>query len=310
MRIAVRTRFFRTVAMGAAAIVAVLLAAGLAGCSGGNAGNGDAASGGESGGKTLTVAMELAYPPFETRDEAGDAYGISPAFMQKFADAYGYDLVIENTAFDGLIPALQTGKADAVMSSITITDEREAEVDFTDPYAVAQLAILANAQSGIGSIDDLNQPDKTVAVKTGSTGDVYATNHLTNAQIVRLADESACVTEVVQGRADGFLYDQLTIYRNNQANPDTTTAVFIPFQDPEYWGIAVQSGDDELRAQFNEFIAQCKQDGTFEELTQEFLADEKAAFDELGFRWFFDFDDAGAADGAADDGSASAEDAA
>lgn len=310
MRIAVRTRFFRTVAMGAAAIVAVLLAAGLAGCSGGNAGNGDAASGGESGGKTLTVAMELAYPPFETRDEAGDAYGISPAFMQKFADAYGYDLIIENTAFDGLIPALQTDKADAVMSSITITDEREAEVDFTDPYAVAQLAILANAQSGIGSIDDLNQPGKTVAVKTGSTGDVYATKNLTNAQIVRLADESACVTEVVQGRADGFLYDQLTICRNNQANPDTTEAVFIPFQDPEYWGIAVTDSNDELRAQFNEFIAQCKQDGTFEELTQEFLADEKAAFDELGFRWFFDFDDAGAADGAADDGSASAEDAA
>lgn len=307
MRIAVRTRFFRTVTMGAAAIAAVLLAAGLAGCSGSDDG---AASGGESGGKTLTVAMELAYPPFETRDEAGDAYGISPAFMQEFADAYGYDLVIENTAFDGLIPALQTDKADAVMSSITITDEREAEVDFTDPYAVAQLAILANAQSGIGSIDDLNQPDKTVAVKTGSTGDVYATKNLTNAQIVRLADESACVTEVVQGRADGFLYDQLTIYRNNQANPDTTEAVFIPFQDPEYWGIAVADGNDELRAQFNEFIAQCKQDGTFEELTQEYLADEKAAFDELGFRWFFDFDDAGAADGTSADGSVSAEDVA
>lgn len=295
----------------AGAVVALLLAAGLAGCSGGS--DDGAESDGNSTDKTLTVAMELAYPPFETRDEAGDAYGISPAFMQKFADAYGYDLVIENTAFDGLIPALQTDKADAVMSSITITDEREAEVDFTDPYAVAQLAILANAQSGIDSIDDLNQPDKTVAVKTGSTGDVYATKNLTNAQIVRLADESACVTEVVQGRADGFLYDQLTIYRNNQANPDTTEAVFIPFQDPEYWGIAVADGNDELRAQLNEFIAQCKQDGTFEELTQEYLADEKAAFDELGFRWFFDFDDAGASagdDGGASDDAAASEDAA
>lgn len=286
MRIAVRTRFFRTVAMGAAAIVAVLLAAGLAGCSGGNAGNGDAAS----GGKTLTVAMELAYPPFEARDEAGDAYGISPAFMQKFADAYGYDLVIENTAFDGLIPALQTDKADAVMSSITITDEREAEVDFTDPYAVAQLAILANAQSGIGSIDDLNQPGKTVAVKTGSTGDVYATKNLTNAQIVRLADESACVTEVVQGRADGFLYDQLTIYRNHQANPDTTEAVFIPFQDAEEWGIAVKKGDTELLDQLNAFIAQSKTDGEFDRLTEKYLADEKKAFDQYGFKWFFDFE--------------------
>lgn len=292
MRYKVQAAPIKRMTVGAvAAAAALLLAVGLAGCSGGGA---STESDGGSADKTLTVAMELAYQPFETRDEAGDAYGISPAFMQRFADEYGYDLVIENTAFDGLIPALQTDKADAVMSSITITDEREAEVDFTDPYAVAQLAILANAQSGIGSIDDLNQPDKTVAVKTGSTGDVYATSHLTNAQIVRLADESACVTEVVQGRADGFLYDQLTIYRNNQANPDTTTAVFIPFQDPEYWGIAVQAGDDELRAQFNEFIARCKQDGTFDELTQEFLADEKAAFDDLGFRWFFDFAEEGA----------------
>ena len=105
MRIAGRTWIFRMIAMGVALVAAVLLAAGLAGCSGGGSAD-DAASGGESGGKTLTVAMELAYPPFETRDEAGDAYGISPAFMQKFADAYGYDLVIENTAFDGLIPAL------------------------------------------------------------------------------------------------------------------------------------------------------------------------------------------------------------
>lgn len=320
MRCRVQAVSIKRMAAGAiAAAAALLLAAILAGCSGGGSDGGEATnSDGGSTDKTLTVAMELAYPPFETRDEAGDAYGISPAFMQRFADEYGYDLVIENTAFDGLIPALQTGKADAVMSSITITDEREAEVDFTDPYAVAQLAILANAQSGISSIDDLNQADKAVAVKTGSTGDVYATTHLTNAQIVRLADESACVTEVVQGRADGFLYDQLTIYRNNQANPDTTTAVFIPFQDPEYWGIAVQSGDDELRTQFNEFIAQCKQDGTFDELTQEFLADERAAFDDLGFRWFFDFDEengsadeganAGAGTGAGD--AAGAEDAA
>ena len=302
MRCRVQAVSIKRMAAGAiAAAAALLLAAILAGCSGGGSDGGEATnSDGGSTDKTLTVAMELAYPPFETRDEAGDAYGISPAFMQRFADEYGYDLVIENTAFDGLIPALQTGKADAVMSSITITDEREAEVDFTDPYAVAQLAILANAQSGIGSIDDLNQADKTVAVKTGSTGDVYATTHLTNAQIVRLADESACVTEVVQGRADGFLYDQLTIYRNNQANLDTTTAVFIPFQDPEYWGIAVQSGDDELRTQFNEFIAQCKQGGTFDELTQEFLADEKAAFDDLGFRWFFDFDEES---GSADEGA-------
>lgn len=275
------------VATGAVAVLVFALGFTLTGCSGGQSADSAADSASD---KTLTVAMELAYPPFETRDEAGNPTGVAVSFMQDFADAYGYDLVVENTAFDGLIPALQTNKADAVMSSITITEEREQEVDFTDPYAVAQLAILANAESGVASIEDLNQPDKTVAVKTGSTGDVFATKNLTNAQIVRLADESACVTEVTQGRADGFLYDQLTIYRNNQANPDTTTAVFIPFQDPEYWGIAVAQGNDELRNQLNEFIAQSKQNGEFDRLTEQYLASEKAAFDTLGFRWFFDFE--------------------
>lgn len=279
----------------------------LAGCSGGRgAASGSAAAAGSAstdGARTLRVAMELAYPPFETKDDAGNPSGVSVTFMQDFADSYGYDLQIDNISFDGLIPSLQTGKADAVMSSITITPEREEEVDFTDPYAVAQLAILVGADLGVESVEDLNQAGRTVAVKTGSTGDVYATKNLVNAEILRLADESACVTEVAQGRADGFFYDQLTIYRNNQANPDTTRAVFIPFQDPEYWGIAVASGNDELREELNAFIAKSKTNGEFDRLTDEYLAEEKAAFDELGFRWFFDFEDAdaeGSADGAVD----------
>lgn len=287
---------------------AATMAAALAGCSGGQgaAGGSSAAAGSASDGaaRTLRVAMELAYPPFETKDDAGNPSGVSVTFMQDFADAYGYDLQIDNISFDGLIPSLQTGKADAVMSSITITPEREEEVDFTDPYAMAQLAILAGAESGVEQAEDLNQADKTVAVKTGSTGDVYATKNLANAQILRLADESACVTEVAQGRADGFLYDQLTIYRNNLANPDTTRAVFIPFQDPEAWGIAVASGNDELREELNAFIAESKENGEFDRLTEQYLADEKAAFDELGFRWFFDFDDADAEGVAASDADA------
>lgn len=242
-----------------------------------------------SGKPTLTVAMELAYPPFETKDDAGTAEGLSVDFMQDFADQYGYDLVIENTAWDGLIPSLQTDKADCVISSMTITDERKGAVDFSDPYAMAQLAILANANSGIEQAEDLNQAGKKVAVKTGSTGDVYATKNLTNAEIVRLADESACVTEVVQGKADGFLYDQLTIYRNNLANPDTTEAVFIPFQDAESWGIAVKKGNTELLDQLNEFIAQSKENGEFDRLTEKYLSEEKKAFDEHQFKWFSEF---------------------
>lgn len=245
---------------------------------------------GNSGGEdeVLVVAMELAYPPFETKDEAGNPSGISVDFAYAFGEYLGREVKIENISWDGLIPSLQTGKADMVISSMTITEEREKSVDFSDPYANAMLAILAYKDSGITSVEDLNQAGMKIAVKTGSTGYSYAQKNLTNAEIISLPDESACVTEVSQGKADAFIYDQLTIYRNWQQNIDTTSAVFIPFQDVDFWGAAVQEGNTELRDQLNAFIKKYTEEGGFDALSEKYLAEEKVAFEELGFQWFFD----------------------
>ena len=238
----------------------------------------------------LVVAMELAYPPFETKDANGDPSGISVDFYKAFGEYIGREVRIENISWDGLIPSLQTGKADMVISSMTITDQRKESVDFSDPYANAMLAVLSNKNSGIESVEDLNQSGKKIAVKTGSTGYIYAQNNLPNAEIIALADESACVTEVAQGKADGFIYDQLTIYRNWQQNLETTSAVFIPFQEVDKWGVAVQKGNTDLLEQLNKFIQKYTEEGGFDELTEKYLAEEKKAFDELGFKWFFDLD--------------------
>ncbi|MCI6553255.1 MAG: transporter substrate-binding domain-containing protein [Lachnospiraceae bacterium] len=240
--------------------------------------------------KTLVVAMELAYPPFETKDSSGNPTGISVDLAKAFGEYAGYEVKIENISWDGLIPSLQTGKADMVISSMTITEERKKTVDFSDPYANACLAILANKDAGISSIEDLNESGRKVAVKTGSTGYLYAQNHLQNAEIVALSDESACVTEVSQGKADGFLYDQLTVYRNWKNHEDTTQAVFIPFQDAEQWGIAVQKGNAGLLRELNSFIAEYRTEGGFGRLSEKYLGEEQKTFKELGFTWFFDFD--------------------
>lgn len=236
----------------------------------------------------LVVAMELAYPPFETKDAAGTPAGISVDFSYAFGEYIGREVRIENIAWDGLIPSLQTGKADMVISSMTITDEREKSVDFSIPYANAMLAVLTNKDSGIETVDDLNADGMKIAAKIGSTGYIYAQNNLTNAELVALPDESACVTEVAQGKADGFIYDQLTIYRNWQNNLDTTAPVFIPFQEVDKWGVAVQEGNTELLEQLNAFIEEYTQEGGFDELSEKHLSEEKQAFDELGFKWFFD----------------------
>jgi polar amino acid transport system substrate-binding protein len=173
---------------------------------------------------------------------------------------------------------------------MTITGDRSKVVDFSVPYANAYLGILANKRSGITTIDDLNQKGKRIAVKNGSTGFLFARTAMKNARLIVLADESACVTEVVQGKADGFFYDQLTIYRNWQQHSDTTTAIFVPFQKKENWGVAVRKGNKELLDQINAFIPEFTRQGGFDRLTEKYLPDEKKAFDRLGFKWFFDLD--------------------
>ena len=240
----------------------------------------------------LVVGMELAYPPFEGKADNGDPCGLSVDFCYALGEYLGREVVIENIQWDGLLTSLQTGSIDLIMSSMTITDARKEVVDFSIPYANAYLAILANADSPVESIEDLNQSGRKVAVKVGSTGYFYALEHLPECEIVGLTDESACVIEVSQGKADAFLYDQLTIYRNQKANPDTTKAIYIPFQDAENWGIAIAKGNDELLNSVNAFIEQYYADGGFDELTEKHLAEEKTAFDEYGFLWFFDLGEA------------------
>ncbi len=239
----------------------------------------------------LVVGMELAYPPFEAKDDNGEATGVSVDFSKDFAKYIGKDVRIENISWDGLLPALQTGLVDMVISSMTITEERGKVVDFSDPYAHAILGILANVNSPIETAEDLNKEGIKLALKIGSTGYLYATENFPNAEIIGLADETACVTEVVQGKADAFLYDQLTIYRNHKSNPETTKAMFMPFKEVENWGVAVKKGNTELLTQLNSFITEYNTTGGFEKLTKKYLSEEKAAFDEFGFLWFFSSED-------------------
>ena len=264
-------------------MIMVLVMAGslLIGCS-------TAGKGGTSQEKPLIVGMELAYPPFETKDDQGNPSGVSVDLAYALGEYLGRPVQIENTNWDGLIPSLQTGKVDVVISSMTITDERKEVVAFSVPYAHSYLGLLVNKSANINQVEDLNQPGKVVDVKKGTTGNIYATKNLINATVNALSSENACVTEVTQGKADAFIYDQLTIYRQNQANPDTTKAILIPFQDSESWGMAVNKGNEELLTQIDSFIENFKAQGGFAELTDKYLKEEKQTFDALGFPWFFD----------------------
>src|SRR3954454_7489829 len=127
---------------------------------------------------TLTVGMELAYPPFEMTDESGKPAGVSVDLANALGQFLGKRVTIQKTAFDGLIPSLKTGRIDVVISSMTATPERAMSVDFSEPYLKTGLCLLVSAGSSIQSIQDADRPGKTIAVKKGTTGQTYAAEHL------------------------------------------------------------------------------------------------------------------------------------
>jgi len=235
---------------------------------------------------TLVVGMELAYPPFEMTDARGNPSGISVDIAHALGRSLNKNITIEDIPFDGLIPALKTGKIDLIISSMTATEERRKSIDFSDPYVRTGLCLLVGVDSGIRSIGEADRNGKTIAVKKGTTGHDYARKHIKKARVLVLDKEAAAVLEVVQKKADAFIYDQMSVYKSWQRNKQTTRAILKPFQE-EFWAIGIRKGNDELRISINRFLAEFRKEKGFDRLADRYLKEEKKVFLRLGYPFYF-----------------------
>jgi polar amino acid transport system substrate-binding protein len=234
----------------------------------------------------LVIGMELAFPPFEMLDSSGQPAGVSVDMAHAMGQYLNRPVRIENIPFDGLIPSLKTGKIDVIISSMTVTEDRKKSIDFTDPYLKMGLAILAAKNSDIQSIDDVDKPGRNVVVKKGTTGNIYALQHFKNAKLLVLNDQSACAIEVSQGKADCFIYDQISVFENWKKYEATTRAILQPFTQ-EDWAMGIKKGNDALRTQINGFLKQFKESGGFDALGAKYFGENKKAFQELGIPFYF-----------------------
>lgn len=246
----------------------------------------------EAGDQPLRVGMELQFPPFEQANAAGDAEGVSVDIARAFGQYLGKEVVVENIAWTGLIPAVRTGNVDVIISSMTITAEREEQVDFSIPYIQAGLSLLVNADSPVRGYEDLNSRDVGIAVKSGTTGAILAAQNYPLADIRSFEDVAACVLEVAQGKADAFIYDPLTVYENYKNNTGTTRVVLESIPGTySGWGFAFNEDNDELREQANAFIREFRASGGFDEIGEKWLSDIKAVFAEQGVPFFFSIEE-------------------
>ena len=230
--------------------------------------------------------MELNYPPFEMTDSAGNPSGVGVDMAHALGKYLHRDIEIQNTPFKGLMPALKTGRIDLVISSMTATDERRKSIDFSDPYLSTGLSILVKKDSPIQGIADLNKPGVNVVVKSGTTSATYALDHLQKANLLQFDLDSACALEVIQGKADAFIYDQMSIYQFAHKYPDATRGLLAPFQK-ESWAIGIRKGNTALEEQVNAFLKDFKAHKGFEALGDKYLKADKEAFRKMGYPFYF-----------------------
>jgi polar amino acid transport system substrate-binding protein len=233
----------------------------------------------------LVVGMELAYPPFETIDPAGRPAGISVEMAEALGKYLDRPVRIENIPFVGLIPALKSRRIDLVISSMSDTPERRESIAFSEPYFQIGLALLAGKNSPLQSATDLDRPDRTLVVRQGTTGEQWARKNLRQTRLIAIEKESAAVQEVLDGRADAFLYDQVSVFQNARLHPDAR-----PLLEPvqrEHFSIALRKDDTELRDKVNAFLEKYRADGGFEKLGDKYLSEQKAAFKQLGIPFYF-----------------------
>lgn len=268
-------RGVRRIVLGA--IGGVLLGLLLTGCGGEKS---------STGPKPLVVGMELAYPPFEMTDAENRPCGVGVEMVQALGAYLGRPVVIENIPFTGLILALKGGRVDLIVSSITATEERSRSIDFSDPYVKTGLGLLVPKGSTVQSVAELDVPGKRISVKRGTTGHTYAVEHFKQATVLVLDKDGAAVMEVAQGKADGFIYDQMSIYQHARQHAESTRAILTPFQR-ESWAVGIRKGNEELRGQVNAFLKDFRQRGGFDQLGDKYLKELKAAFQAQGIEFVF-----------------------
>ena len=223
------------------------------------------------------VATDATYAPFEYLDD-NQVVGFSKDILEAIAANQGIKFNFANTPWEGIFATLGKGDSDIVSSSVTITDERKGQMDFSDPYFEAsQLIVTGEKGSGIQSFADLK--NHTASVQTGTTGDLVLQKQQggTSANIKRFDTMPLALKELLTGGVDASVGDNGVIQNFVNNNPGVKlNTISDPAFEKEYYGFAVKKGrSDELLSKINAGIAAIKADGTYQKIYDKWFGGEQ-----------------------------------
>ena len=238
-------------------VSATILSFGLAGC-GKNSAN-------TNGAKVLKVGAEMTFPPFEFQEEGSKEYvGFDMDLARAIGKQMGYELQIENVGFDGLIPALEAGNIDIIVSGMSITEERAKKVSFSKPYYKSGLSIVVKADNGnIKSFKDLE--GKNIAVQIGTTGAEEA-KKIKDAKVREYNSNSEAYMELKAGGVDAVVNDLPVNEYYLAKSGDKNAKLLGDIMNAEDYGMAMTKKNTELVAKVNTALDELKKNGEYDKI--------------------------------------------
>ena len=218
----------------------------------------------------LIMSTNAAFPPYEMTTDSGEFEGIDIETAQAIADKLGLELQIDDMDFDAALLAVQQGKADIVMAGVTVTDERQNVLDFTDSYATGIQSIIVKEDSDIASVDDL--AGKKIGTQRGTTGYLYCSDDFGDENVVAYDNGLTAVQMLNNGQVDCVVIDNAPAKEFIAANPG------LKLLDTAYveesYAIGVGKGNTELKDAINTALEELKADGTLQAIVDKYITAE------------------------------------
>lgn len=207
----------------------------------------------------LTVGANVGNVPWEFQDASGNTVGFEVDLLNEIAKRLGKSIEFVNIPFNGLFPAVQSGRINIAVSSITITDKRLESVSFAQPYYDSDQSLTVTASSGIEGLSGMS--GKVVGVDTGSTGDMWAGKNNDKykfGEVRRFEGLSPAMLDLVAGRIDGYISDIPALLYYVKDKPDLKVVERIP--TGEKYSMMFNK-DDPLATEVNDVISTLKKEG-------------------------------------------------
>lgn len=208
----------------------------------------------------LIMVTEAGFAPYEYYDN-GEIVGVDVDIANEIAKEMGKKLVVKDVAFDSIINEVKTGKADFGAASISYSDERAEEVDFSVNYSVSKQVVIVKENSAITSTKDID--NKKIAVQLGSIADTYVTDNYKNAEIVRQKKYLAAIEDLKSDKVDAVVMDELPAKEIISSNNGLKILEGSLANDS--YGMVVKKGNSELLNIINKVLNRLKEEGKIEE---------------------------------------------